>query len=53
MNAAANGQLSTLKMLDLDILEEKSEQEEDGDKMTRENFYKSITTMDNSNLART
>lgn len=40
-------------MMDLDILEEKDEQEEDGDKMTKENFYKSITTMETSNLART
>lgn len=39
-------------MMDLDILEEKSEQEEEGDKITKENFYKSITTVETATLTR-
>lgn len=39
-------------MMDLDILEEKSEHEEDGDKLTKEGFYKSITTVETGTLTK-
>jgi hypothetical protein len=35
-----------LKLMSLDVLEEKSELEEEGDKVTRDGFYKSATTAD-------
>jgi hypothetical protein len=38
--------MTTLKNMGLDVLEEKSEHEEDGDKLTREGFYKSNSTLD-------
>ena len=37
-------------MADLDVLEEKDEYEEDGDKLTREGFYKNSQTLDSQTL---
>lgn len=37
-------------MADLDVLEEKDEYEEDVDKITKEGFYKSNSTVDSATL---
>ena len=37
--------MANMKMRDLDVLEEKSEHEEDGDRFTNEGFYKSAKTV--------
>ncbi|CDW82526.1 UNKNOWN [Stylonychia lemnae] len=49
-NLNPNPQLGSLKTVDLDVLEERDEQEEDGDKLTREGFYKSGSTLDSGTL---
>ena len=41
-----------MKSKDLDVLEEKSEKEEDGDKLTKEGFYKSMNTVENNTLTK-
>jgi hypothetical protein len=49
-NINSNPQIGSLKTVDLDVLEEKDELEEDGDKLTKEGFYKSGSTLDSGTL---